>query len=144
MKVLFLDVDGVLNSEEGFKRDSPKEPWYLQHDCLERFRMMMMDLPDVKVVLSSAWRLMYSGIEFKHILEENGVDVDLIGSTPVTISGTRGDEIGLWLASHPEVKTFVILDDGSDMGVHKHRLVKTTFKKGLQDTHVAEIKRLMA
>jgi len=39
-------------------------------------------------------------------------------------------------AKPPEVESFVILDDGSDMEMHKSRLVQTNCEEGLLDEHV--------
>lgn len=44
----------------------------------------------------------------------------------------RGDEINDWLAKHPEVDKYAILDDDSDF-YDDQPLFKTTFKDGLTD-----------
>jgi hypothetical protein len=50
---IFLDFDGVLR-----RRSSP--PSALDADCVEKFAQSVLWHPDVQVVISSAWRLVYS------------------------------------------------------------------------------------
>lgn len=55
----------------------------------------------------------------------------IIDSTPV-LNGRRGHEIAHWLAAHPEVTTWAIVDDDSDMlPEQRHRFVQTDFSDGL-------------
>lgn len=57
--------------------------------------------------------------------------VDIIDVTP-TLSGIRGDEVNAWLAKHPEVEKYAILDDDSDF-YPDQPLFKTSFTGGLTD-----------
>lgn len=65
---------------------------------------------ECEVVLSSAWRHSPDGIE-----EIERCVVKLKDTTPNSKSGRRGEEIATWLAAHPEVTRYAILDDDSDM-----------------------------
>jgi len=142
MKVIFLDVDGVLNSAEGYHRDKLGYVHYLQRECMDRLSRIAEALPDVKFVLSSSWRFSTPYPDFRRLLVANKVYVNLVSQTPlVTLSGSRGVEIGRWLKENPGVKDFVILDDSSDMGQFKKKLVQTSWEKGLQDEHVDEVIR---
>ena len=49
---------------------------------------------------------------------------------------SAGDEIASWLHGRPEVESFVVLDDDSDMTAVQDRHVKTSFDGGLLDEHV--------
>ena len=123
MKVLFLDIDVVLNrlgDEEGHgavkKRVGRSKFVSLDPEVLAIYRAMIAQV-DVVVVLSSAWRMLPSLC--RH-LEQNGVDFDDI--TPCadpTLDLLRGHEIQLWLDQFPVVKRYAILDDGSDMLEHQ-------------------------
>lgn len=64
---------------------------------------------NVKIVVSSTWRKMFS-------YQEIGANLKLptIDSTP-EFSGWRGYEIKDWLDRHPEVTKYAIIDDDSDM-----------------------------
>ncbi len=52
MKVLFLDIDGVVNSTESLKRNRrPIDP-----RLASIVRGVALAVPDLKIVLSSSWR----------------------------------------------------------------------------------------
>lgn len=52
MKLLFLDIDGVLNDHRRFPNHySPILP-----ELVERLNIILAEVPEVKLVLSSAWR----------------------------------------------------------------------------------------
>lgn len=122
MKVLFLDVDGVLNSQEttNFKDLYPID----QYMAFLVGRIQLQT--DCEVVLSSSWRNHPEG--FKNVSERV---VKLLDKTP-NIATFRGDEIKAWLAEHPEVEKYAILDDDNDF-YDDQPLFKTTFAKGLTD-----------
>lgn len=108
MKVLFLDVDGVLNhSGTTFKYN---------HFPLERYCAFLVGkiqmYTDCKVVLSSSWR--HHPESVAHL---NDVVVEIYDKTPTinTPDRIRGDEIQSWLDLHPGVTRYAILDDDSDM-----------------------------
>lgn len=155
MKVIFLDFDGVLNSAASFlyegrirdnDPDTLREPVNntLCHVCTSNFIRILEECPDVKVVISSTWRELYSMEWLKEKLKSYGIDSDrVIDRTPSSFRGYRGGEIDQWLAEHPEVTDFVILDDNSDMEPYMDKFVKTTWATGLTLPHVYEtIKRL--
>lgn len=113
MRVVFLDVDGVLNS---FRTciatgDYPHELDQTEHfdwiaiKLLQRFS----DSSGVQFVLSSAWRI---GRDFRDV--GKAFDLPIIGATK-SLAGCRGSEIAEWLSRHPEVTQYAILDDDSDM-----------------------------
>jgi hypothetical protein len=148
MRVIFLDIDGVLNSQATFCYHSQPEvlatlrpEWgvSLTWDpvLVSNYRLLLRFLPeDVKIVLSSSWRVGRNTLEeVKEMFDIRGVDSSrVIGCTPwLHLSGsTRGLEIQAWLDEHPEVTDFVILDDDSDMGkLRKKHLFKTEWYVGL-------------
>jgi hypothetical protein len=135
MKVVFLDIDGVLNSSEylysprhvsGSRKIDPL--------AVERLNRIT-DATGAVVVVSSTWRIM--GLDpIRALLAEHGVKAPIIDVTPED-NGTRGQQIGNWLSSH-DVESFVIFDDDNDMGDLARALVQTDFEFGLADKHVSE------
>lgn len=106
--------------------------------CASNFQYILRKCPKVKVVISSTWRLSFEMDWIKAKLEEYGIDstrvIDKTPRAPATrIFETvpRGEDISLWLADHPEVTDYVILDDNSDMTVHMDKFIKTTWLDGL-------------
>lgn len=108
MKILFLDVDGVLNHALTFQQPDRSNIYLLDMDCVARLQRIVKE-SGCKVVLSSTWRGDKEGVK---VIEEKVVK--LIGLTP-HLSGPRGAEVNAWLLQHGHEKTpFAILDDDSD------------------------------
>jgi HAD domain in Swiss Army Knife RNA repair proteins len=106
MKVIFLDIDGVLNCR---KTPNPRKlPYIVDRNLLKRF-VRLLDRTGAKVVLSSTWRYdpaglfsaKYWGIPF----------VDVIPDMP---KQPRCTEIRAWLRAHPRVNRFAVIDDDDD------------------------------
>lgn len=130
MKIIFLDIDGVLCNAESFKRGSCFKAvgW---HTCIESLNTIIA-ATGAKIVISSTWRM--RGLEFmRTTLEKWNVQGEVIGLTP-RLSGImvkRGHEIEAWLSQNGPVDQFVILDDDCDMCHLKDMLVWTKFERGL-------------
>lgn len=132
MKVIFLDVDGVLNDWNTTTRNPDKFLGVDQDKC-----QMLRDIvaaTGAKIVLSSAWRLMPNVLDY--LWAECGPEIECVGATPYLLGEERGQEIQDWLAVHPEVDSFVILDDRTDMSDLGNYLVHTNDAVGLTDENV--------
>jgi len=133
MRILFLDIDGVLVNRRSFFIRSGNLPT-CDPGCLEVLNEIC-EATNAHIVISSSWRLESSLRELQQILGEWGVKAPVIGVTPLGLS-TRGAEIEAWIAeseSHGQtISSFVILDDCSDMeGELLGRLVQTDSGLGL-------------
>lgn len=151
MKVIFLDVDGVLNSDEYIKGTIKSNIQGIEkHVDVEKIKLLRqaIDQTNAKVVLTSSWRLTKMAQELIKLLITYGIYVN---STPY-IRNERGLEIKQWLADNQNVEDFVILDDeifdSYDEGLMK-KLVKISngnghnFGEGLLPKDIDEIiKRL--
>jgi len=156
MKILFLDIDGVLNSEALFRRRPPdarlemnEDKWWaemLDPDAIQRLNRILAET-GAKVVVSSTWRFALGPDDLQRILGSRGFVGEIIGATPRRLTkrgDRRGDEIAAWLSDAAcDVEAFVILDDDSDMGALLPKLIKTTWKAGLQDEHVTAARAMM-
>jgi hypothetical protein len=117
MKVLFLDIDGVLHTAGSItfwkKHGIILEPKFDIMAC-HALQWILTNLPETKIVISSTWRKMHTMNDLKNILNVNGVDGDrIIGITPTIKSpfaDERSKEISEWLSQH-EVDDYVIIDD---------------------------------
>lgn len=108
-KVLFLDIDGVLNIlSEG--RDKYGQ---IFNKHFEDNLHKIVETTGADIVISSTWRL--SGLDFiRNMWKERGIAGNVIDVTPTTKERIRGVEIDMWLKRH-DVDTYVIIDDDSDM-----------------------------
>lgn len=140
MKVLFLDVDGVLNNLNTDEKLGEELGVFQGFDgidskLLSRFLNWIKD-KDVKIVLSSSWRG-HNGL-CAHL---NSKGIHWISTTP---KGTiRGQEIEEWLKSNPGFTHIAILDDIDDMHPLQKYLVHTEPLKGLQDVHIQKLDKLL-
>lgn len=120
MKTIFLDIDGVLNNET--TKDRIGNFVGLNPGHIKRFNKIIEAHPDTEIVISSTWRHSFThGVyesfeELVHLLMSRGVKGQFVGHTPFPETGiylSRGDEIRLYLNSHPKIKHFIVIDDDS-------------------------------
>lgn len=134
IKVIFLDVDGVLNSRKTVRRTAGGYT-FVGNNQMKRLRHIISKT-GAKVVLSSDWRYdrdnpKYNSdfLELEKELLKYGIR--LYGFTPELPSTHRGREIDCWLKEHDEVSNFVILDDRTDIEPNKDHWVQTAMNRGL-------------
>lgn len=121
MKILFLDIDGVLNYHDflvrahearrtSAKRDQKivtihdAETWegMLAPECVARLEKLVQ-VTDASVVISSSWRHANPWAKIHKFLRKKGFTGRVIGATPIDIRRKlsqhveRGDEIEAWL-----------------------------------------------
>lgn len=129
MKALFLDIDGVCNSEESLKRQYLRDgkPTILEIDPEMAFMVGKIILDtDCKLVISSSWRNWPDGME----QIKQAVYHDIYGKTGNSKDGFRGKEVRQYLKEHPEITHYAILDDDSDFFKYQP-LFQTSWKKGI-------------
>lgn len=124
--IIFLDIDGVLNTENHLRRQQREKgkgsvtnrdwcPIACRHVTL------LCNQFDARIVVSSTWRYEHGLDGVRQFFSANGIAEDLvIGITPTLIGemgyGTycRGDEISRWLKNIGNgngTGTYVIIDD---------------------------------
>jgi hypothetical protein len=153
MRVIFLDIDGVLNSER-FMR-AQHERGVVSKDVEEHCRDQidpaavallneLIETSGAEVVISSSWRRLFTIGEISRGLRHNGFahPRSIIGKTPA-LDVERGHEIQAWLDERGPTD-FVILDDDSDMVHLAPRLILIDCAHGLQREHVEAALRLFA
>jgi hypothetical protein len=122
MKVIFLDFDGVLNSEASFRmevrRKNSKVSDTLNPVSCSNLQYILDLDSSVKIVISSTWRKLHTNVELGNILNSYGVTASrIIGKTPAVFSGDRGHEINLWLEDNPGITKYVIIDDDESAAI---------------------------
>ena len=124
MKVIFLDIDGVLNYTQWYTNNRNPgningEEGDLDPLCVNRI-INICNNTGAKVVISSDWRISWYGTQLR--LARMGLDENyILDKTPeriwITIPGfdhSRGAEINDWLEMHPECDKYIIIDDRTD------------------------------
>ena len=139
MKVIFLDIDGVLNSKKFFKSDYT---YAAPDDSLDPYAIKklnkIVDKTGAEIVVSSTWRIGKSVDDLENILNRNGFTGHVIDKTEDLIHErkTRGDEIKKWLDEHLNIDSFVIIDDFNFPKFEKYfstRFVQTDDRVGLSN-----------
>lgn len=137
-KIILLDVDGVLNSDE-------YADYMLSEENVDIFKEDMLDpraivnlrkiveSTNAVIVLSSSWRWEKESRDAVHRqLKEKGIDFVDTTTLQTDITLSRGKEIVKYLEEHPNIENFVILDDDEisipELASHH---IQTTFKHGL-------------
>ena len=140
---IFLDVDGVLNTEADWAR----KLYSINDTCVSSFFKLYKNVEDPKIVLSSSWR---NGIARDG---KTSVRIDLLvnalkplgiiklDKTGISPNGMRNDEIDHYLKYHDK-DGYIILDDDPNLfekKVNTPHLYVTDAKTGLTDKDVTLI-----
>lgn len=120
MNIIFLDIDGVLN----YNFSKPKK-W--NRSICERLNKLMLDF-NYKIVITSTWRHHYNIPQLQQIFNENGIIVEIIGTTGAIYSGDRGEEISEYL-DNGFINNYIVIDD-----------VIEGIKEYIPSTHLIEVK----
>ncbi|MGA2647414.1 MAG: HAD domain-containing protein [Candidatus Sulfotelmatobacter sp.] len=135
MKVIFLDIDGVLiNNASLLNMESSYVP---DEKCVQELNELI-NRTDAKIVVSSCWRIGRTLAELQDLLSGWGIKGIVLDKTPDPLNSRekeRGLEILRWLAERnkgkDDVESFVILDDNKYMPTLLEFLVQTKFEPGL-------------
>lgn len=164
MKIIFLDVDGVLNSTRSMiawhreyfsSLQLARPPLDTKNHCarnhIDPIAVKLLN----RVTEGSGAKYVISSTHRKHIPDPlgNGRDMielqkyfamfgltgEVVGYTPVDSKGHRGREIDQWLQDNnhwAKVKNFAIIDDDSDMlETQKPFFVQTSQEDGFLYKH---------
>jgi Swiss Army Knife RNA repair-like protein len=125
VKVLFLDIDGVVNNKrtkkhfEGFMAIDPAMAALVQR---------IVRNTGCEIVLSSSWRLFQNGRDEIERKVCKFADI-----TPI-LHAPRGHEIKEWLTRHTEIEQYAILDDAeSILPEQRTNFFQTTWESGLTE-----------
>ena len=124
--ILFLDIDGVLNSEDYANLYTEKE-WdnltYIERHIDDKAVQLINYICDntkAQVVISSTWRCGRSIEQLQNILDFRGATFKIIDKTPEHDISYRGYEIDAWISKNRskdkdgnyfEFTNYAILDD---------------------------------
>ena len=160
MKVIFLDIDGVLNcstSKSFCHDDTCGIITGIDSDKVKRLAKIV-EATGAEIVLSSDWKdgwnKYYTSSKPSHAkyldnhLYKKG-RLTIKDKTPNTSKGSwfRGEEILAYLRSHKDVENYVILDDTffEDFSIKEisEHLVLTEYKVGLTDADVEKAIKIL-
>lgn len=136
MKVIFLDIDGVLNNAN--TKDRTPDKFIGIEDIFVKRLVDIVRSTKAKVVLSSSWRTMKEDepdyIYMIDKLKSKGIE---LYSYTTKKGWNRAEQIKNWLSDKPEVDNFIILDDEFELEFaesdYTDNLVKTEYAIGLTE-----------
>lgn len=165
MRVLFLDIDGVLNDNGYISSAQPGDGSLSIVDASysnaheidpERVALVnaIVERTGCEVVLSSAWRLLFGLERVAAWLRERGARFTLLDQTPGAGSVVaqnrvwprfsrwlprRSDEIQAWLDEHPSVEAWAVIDDDRDADLGDGSFTHVRGATGIETAHVEAI-----
>ncbi len=166
LKILFLDIDGVLCTLRSHFAYGDKGGLMSAWDitCCQMIRRLCKKY-NYKIVISSTWRNSTGRIKvLDYYLAMYGL-IDYCYKYPDMVTGaerlkledewktpnseripgkTRGTEIKMWLDKHPEVTKYIIVDDDVDMlDEQKPYLIKTDTDEGFGSDNMMQAMKVM-
>ena len=137
LKVIFLDIDGVMNHEAS-KED-------MDTDCLYQLKRIV-NQTDAKIVLTSSWKMYFlrgdeNPIKLYFEKRLRLFELELYDIAPHLGTGKRAAEIKQWLKEHRAFKSYVIIDDNMFPGFQKmsdHLCMTEFYNGGLTAEHAAK------
>ena len=152
MNVIFLDVDGVLNSwqYDHFYRTA-------QDGNIDETRLPILkhlvEMSNAKIILSSSWRKHWSkdkslcdsiGMALENLFSE--YQLSIFDKTSELPNNNRAEEIKIWLNQNKSVTHFVIIDDMRFGWLDlEEYVVNTNYRigRGLEEKHICEAVRIL-
>lgn len=152
-KVLFLDIDGVLNSANFLAESTGGEgvvivdgEWNADAHLDPKLICLLNSVvagTRCDVVLSSSWRVLFGVERTNAALKRRGATFQAVDSTPRLAGHERHVEIRRWLESQSGEIQFAIVDDDEDAGVgFGHRYVRTV--DGIESKHTDRLLELLS
>ena len=133
MKVIFTDIDGVLNPH--WKNKWSKSAIKIYNQICKEY--------DLKPVITSTWRINHTKEQLQKIYNDQGIEVEIYDYTPHIDQKDRGLEIKEWLSNN-KVDNFVIIDDIiHNITPHVVNVVKVRNWVGLTEEEYIEIKKIL-
>lgn len=141
MKIIFLDIDGVMVTPESIKENRISIYPSFAKSAVEALNLLKDK--DVSIVISSTWRKYASTEELKEIFSKEGVVIPIVDTTPVygTKGYTRTDEILSWVyGNNDKIISWVVIDDDDfDMNFEPIKFFHIDGKIGLTKKDVRKI-----
>ena len=161
-KIIFLDIDGVLNSNF-WNEEHQKE--ISEGKLIDKAKVELLALlvkkTEAEIILHSGWRFWFDDA-MRPLRPEAARLVELLAGEKLQIAGVtpdltteeirrtkkfslvKADEILLWLETHSDIDGWVVLDDLTLHNAHveKHQ-VKTDQTVGLTLENVAEAEKIL-
>jgi len=155
MKVIFLDIDGVLNHHtwclgKEFKKRYCEKTGYDETAWFDPSSVDLLNqiLKETKaeIVVSSTWRYSRNQELLQILFDQVNIKGTVLDKTPdLGLNKTRGEEIQKWLDNTTlNIESYVIIDDDFDMLVsQKPNFINVSADCGISEQNVQEVIKIL-
>lgn len=145
MRILFLDIDGVLNDPEFLLASLNDGTWEENVDRRRVARVnRIVDETGARIVVCSDWRHLLPLRRLQEVLADRGLKSRIFGRTPAIRDADRGLECAAWIGCFKQqVTSFAVVDDRWDFRPIRHRHVRTSAQLGLTQSDAERAIRLL-
>lgn len=146
MKIIFLDIDGVLvtmkrNYEDIQNKDLREERHNYFDPAAVGLLNRLTEESGAKIVISSSWGRVFYLEEIRKVFRNGEITGEVIDVTTTIYPGPgnredqRGLEIQQWLDNHPQTSSYVIIDDRVDSIEEHHpgKFIETNSRDGFSE-----------
>jgi len=137
--IIFLDFDGVL-------RRLSSEPSRFDPDCLEHLESVICQFPEIKIVISSTWRLAMSLKELRGLFSQD-LGKKIVGKTPEVpfdIKHSRYKEIQAYLINKElESEHWIAIDDDPEHYPRNAPVLLTDANEGFNKDSARTLQKLI-
>ena len=147
MKIVFVDIDGVLHGDkwlfETYSNNWPSlerendHKWF-QKECVDRLNSIT-EKGNARIIIHSSWRHFRTQDELTELFKKVGITGRVLG---VTEGQVRHRSIESCLLDNPEIEKFVVLDDLASAW-NGPELIHIDAVFGLQDSHIKEALKIL-
>lgn len=155
MKIVFLDIDGVLNSDDWYKSGEAKKAYektkivsdyHFDPNAWKLVEKLLIET-GAKIVLSSSWRnynLEATLNDFKGTNFEV-LNKYIVGITPRSALRHRGNEIKTFIETTDiKIDKYVIIDDDTDFNTEQlPYFVRTNWFYGITEENYNKAKKIL-
>jgi len=142
MKVVFLDIDGVMTSNSLNEEINKSTSVYtFSKGCVNALNKIL-ESHRSKIVLTSSWRTVFDVEKQCEIFSENGV-VQMPYSQTIDLGyENRSEEIRQYISKQKNISNFLILDDMEIIGFDDN-FIRVDFNTGLTMEHIGKAIKIL-
>ena len=151
MKVIFLDIDGVLNNQN--TRTVTFDGWCFVDDYLVARLARLVHETNAKIILSSTWRDGWNRKDetlnepfFNQLRDKfKEYKLEIWDALPLPMMSRRSQAIKKYFETYhgPHIDSYVILDDWNDMDEFTNHFVWINPRYGIRDEDIIEAKQVL-
>lgn len=155
MKIVFLDIDGVLNSDDWYKSGEAKKAYektkivsdyHFDPNAWKLVEKLLIET-GAKIVLTSSWRNYTLGATLKDFTgtKFEVLNKYIVGITPHSMLRNRGKEIETFIKNTDiKIDRYVIIDDDTDFNTDQLQyFVRTDWFHGITEENYNKAKKIL-